>query len=243
MDDLYGDLPPATGDTTIDLSSKLFSGDVKIPIIQRESNKSEKKLAEVPKTFAKESKVEKVVGGKAVPAETKPTSSTLLFKPRQTAISAPQVKHETQTINKKTVPVVRTTAVDQPMAVNQTKEASDEFNSTKTFDVTDPYDPRRPNDYLQFCEEREEQRRVKRLAEEQQRSLEEIQRKRAMLEEQRQKLVENQDYQRLMEDSGPGAGRGRGRGLSNLPAWMTEQLGNTAPKEADLPHGDRFQDK
>lgn len=90
-----------------------------------------------------------------------------------------------------------------------------------TFDVEDPYDPSKPNDYLQLCAERKEMRRINQLVEENQIILEEQQRLREMKERERASAIERGDIQKLQEIGG-GVGRGRGRGnISNLPAWMT----------------------
>jgi splicing factor 45 len=102
--------------------------------------------------------------------------------------------------------------------------------NSASFDVEDPYEPSRPNDYLAYCEERLEQKRLAKLAEENNRKLIEIEQARAQLERERQDAVEKGDVQRL---SAMGAGRGRGRGLSNLPAWMTQ--GQPQPQLAEAP--------
>ena len=90
--------------------------------------------------------------------------------------------------------------------------------ATASFEVDDPYDPARPNDYLLYCEERLERRRALELEEENARKFAEIERAREQLERDRADAVQSGDMQRLLGS----AGRGRGRGLSNLPSWVTQ---------------------
>ena len=93
-----------------------------------------------------------------------------------------------------------------------------------TFDVMDPYDPIKPNDYLKLCEERLAKQRAILLEEEYHQQLIEAQKVREAKEKERADAVEQGDLQKLQELSSVGRGRGgRGRGISNLPAWMTEK--------------------
>ncbi|KAJ1433817.1 hypothetical protein B484DRAFT_447030 [Ochromonadaceae sp. CCMP2298] len=117
---------------------------------------------------------------------------------------------------------------------------SDLLNSNTSFDVPDPYDPSRPSDYIAYCQERLELRRVQRLEGENRQRMQEQERARASLEEERRAALQRGDYQSLLLSvastsggDGPAgatggvesAGRGRGRGaLSNLPAWMVQQI-------------------
>ena len=96
-----------------------------------------------------------------------------------------------------------------------------------SFDVEDPYDPLKPNDYLLWCEERLEKKRVDKLAEENKSKMAAAERARVDMERERQQAMENGDVQRLQQTMG--AGRGRGRGLSNMPAWMA---GYSAPSSS-----------
>jgi hypothetical protein len=104
------------------------------------------------------------------------------------------------------------------------------FNITSSFEVDDPYDPRRPNDYFGICKDREEIKRKRQIAEENQRKLEENNRIRADLERQRREAMEKQDYKTLAANASMPASTtlsipsGRGRGVSNLPAWLVQKM-------------------
>lgn len=104
------------------------------------------------------------------------------------------------------------------------------FNITSSFEVDDPYDPRRPNDYFEICKDREEKKRKRQIAEENQRKLEENNRIRADLERQRREAMEKQDYKTLAANASMPASAtlsipsGRGRGVSNLPAWLVQKM-------------------
>ena len=140
-----------------------------------------------------------------------------VFKPRQTVTR--------DTASKKPIPVPGAYSVPSATPISSTSTSSSapaeptvRFVEVGSFEIEDPYDPSRPNDYLQFCEERLEQRRLKRLEKENERVLQERERERERVERERQEAVESGDVQRLEASLG---GRGRGRGLSNLPSWMT----------------------
>lgn len=119
-------------------------------------------------------------------------------------------------------------------------EDDDDFvNLNTSFEIAeeDAYDPRRPNDYIAYCEERLQQRKAIKLAEENRRILDEQQRANEQLERERREAVLRGDFQRLVatEPTGGGVGRGRGRGsLSNLPSWMTAAASNTSNTSTSL---------
>ena len=97
----------------------------------------------------------------------------------------------------------------------------DESNlPNSSFDVPDPYDPFKPNDYLLYCEERLEEKRLQKLEEENQKVFLELEKKRLEKEKERAEAIEKGDMKKLQSTISVG-GRGRG-GLSNLPAWMTQ---------------------
>ena len=100
---------------------------------------------------------------------------------------------------------------------------------------------------IAYCEERLQQRKAAKLAEENRRLLEEQERAREQLQQERRDAVQRGDYDSLVSGisnarssatpssatgaggvgfATPGAGpvgRGRGRGnISNLPSWMTQ---------------------
>lgn len=101
-------------------------------------------------------------------------------------------------------------------------------------EVTDPYDPSRPNDYMAYCRWRIDKKKQEERNKEMQEILAEQELERKQREEDRAASVK-----RLMEERSGEArdrppsnaslpppapmGRGRGgRGLSNLPAWLTK---------------------
>ena len=68
-----------------------------------------------------------------------------------------------------------------------------------SFEVDDPYDPSRPNDYLAYCEERLDQQRQKDLAEENIRKFAEIERHREQMEKERAEAIQSGDTQRIQK--------------------------------------------
>ena len=77
--------------------------------------------------------------------------------------------------------------------------SKDEFNTNSSFDVSDPYDPKKPNDYIAYCSERLEKRRLKLLEEENKKHIEEMNKAREELELERKKAAEKGDYTFLMK--------------------------------------------
>ena len=79
----------------------------------------------------------------------------------------------------------------QNQSNNLTSDLLDESNlPNSNFDVQDPYDPFKPNDYLTYCEERLEQKRLKKLDEENQKVYVELEKKRLEKERERQEAIE-----------------------------------------------------
>jgi len=149
-----------------------------------------------------------------------PRSSTLMaFKPRQ----APALQNQSTTQSIVDIQIKPAAVVDStklPENNNPNIESPAAVVDVSTFDVSDPYDPAKPNDYLLWCEERIERKRRARIEVENRKTIEENEKQRATLEKQRAEASQQGDVDRLMA---LGSGRGRGRGLSNLPAWMTQQ--------------------
>ena len=86
------------------------------------------------------------------------------------------------------------------------------------FDVEDPYDPSRPNDYIQMCEERQEKKRLRRMEEENYRILQQREQERLRVEAERAEALQKGDFSRVEASlAGPR------RGVSNLPSWMTNK--------------------
>lgn len=230
--DLYGNLPPAQGEK--DTEERIW-------------------IAPVPSSA-------KSIAPKPAPK----APSLLAFKPRQTS-HVPASSRTTATTNlavKTTdkgnmgtpkvnvLPSVSHMSTSESAKPTQEKENTtviEEFNNNSSYDVSDPYDPKVPNDYIAYCEERLQRKKAQRVEEENRRLMDEAERGRQQLEEERRDAAQRGDYQSLLmlssgntsglvegsdrDRSGApqlvaaaSAGRGRGRGLSNLPAWMTQQL-------------------
>jgi hypothetical protein len=244
MEDLYKKVD-------IDLSSQFDQGKSKkiAPVLSvKEQDRKSQHLQSNSSQQGGHSQIDK--DSKSSLAVGNKVASALAFKPRQTSavkIAEPKVvaplqqirKNEekpSQLISLKDNNIGATASSNSNPSefhrqLSQEKE-KEEFNTHSSFDVDDPYDPRVPNDYFKYCEEREEQKRVKYMVEENQRNLEEIERQRLIMENQKKELIEKKDYQKLIELSAEGerapssaAGRGRGRGVVNLPSWMTQQAG------------------
>lgn len=214
MNDLYGDLPPASGDIQPGGST------LKLPIaaLHKQSSAAPPSAPQTAQPAFEE--------GKPL-AKPKLGASSLIFKPRQTAV--PHVTHKPVKLvpsvnSSSSAPVVK---VDQAVVGDEAEgdsAPSNGSNCNESFDVPDPYNPQRPNDYIAFCEERIESKRLAKLAEENQKRLEETERLRKEQERQRQEAAERGDFRSLLEGAEGPRGRGRGRGAANLPAWITQQM-------------------
>jgi hypothetical protein len=243
MDEFYDDLPAGL----IDRTSQFFQG--KAPAVHSSNELNDKPQAKQPVLTEKVQsnlpnstllKTEPVKANKPPVSANKFVPTSLLFKPRQTSVvktENPKPKDIVSTSKTKfaeeTIVISKSVPAERNIQTKKQKideEAPVEFNSAASFEVSgDPYDPRRPNDYLQFCQERDEQKRIQFIKEENKRQLEEMERQRLDMERQRKEMVDKQDYQKLYdftaaEHSSGGIGRGRGRGVVNLPAWMVQQV-------------------
>lgn len=178
------------------------------------------------------------------PVAAKFTPSTLLFKPRKMAAPikpTPVPKH-----NHPAVPIEATqdnvilsetvsSTSDHDVSNISQVDSVEAFNVNSSFEVEDPYDPGRPNDYMAYCNERNEVERRRKIAEENVKRIEEVELMRAELERERKEATEKQDYHKLFEQAAsvPSSSssvplvRGRGRGIANLPAWLTQKMENT----------------
>lgn len=267
--DLYGDLPPASGDAGEKAQQPVLGSSWSLPLNTSKKNTSSSgsasKAVKEALSNDQQSKVENVQTSSSGQAATttKMTPSSVLFKPRQTAtaVSRPQSSFSIKQIHssrpeegfrqpetKKTatesfVPNTATNFSNQNSHIAANKSVMDieqEFNTNDSFDVIDPYDPRRPNDYLTLCQERKEEKRLQQLAVDNQKKIAENERLRAERDRERQEAAAKGDYLKLLQQEeqkssntsssatgaaslGRGSG-GRGRGLSNLPAWMTQQI-------------------
>ncbi len=280
MDDLYGDLPPAaTGSSAVDQSNKFLLKDslkssTQLLEVKKASgiSKSEQKNVlqsnQIPREEdQKSNEPDQTKPTKIAVSKTKFIPSSLMFKPRQTSSStAPNISNSARNesasfVREKDCNPLNTLASpaptlkeDQGLKIEVVFEEV-RFNNNDSFDVTDPYDPRRPNDYSQYCAECDEQKRIRVIAEDNKRKMEEMERQRVELENQKRELAEKQDYKKLLELSASsravnsnslsseGVGRGRGRGVVNLPAWMTQQIKDNEPvAEPDLSQTNQFDD-
>ena len=206
MDDLYGSLLPKD-------SISEWSSDIPKP-----SQDEKKKRTNSDMESAKNEEI--------VPSNsnTNTVKSHIAFKPM--SIKRPPVMFKPNAVVSKPVnstPKVETIQVSASNnKVNTVSENNisddDEDSRNNTFDVSDPYDPSRPNDYNQYCIEREEKKRLTKLAEQNSLYIQEMETQRKEKEFQRIAAAERGDVQKLQELDNS---RGRGRGLSNLPAWMT----------------------
>ena len=214
---LYGDLPPVGTGSTLPSDSKALVS---------QSGWSRPKMGQVPRSIS-------IGAGSGTKSSFVgvPTS----FKPRQASVTTPTAATAAvpRFTNRLAAPVISTEIVNQKRGIDDIllgkQQATDlspiqnnAMNSSHgaSFDVEDPYDPSRPNDYLIWCEERLERKRSDKLAEENKLKMAAAERARVDMERERQDAMQSGDVQRLQVSMG--AGRGRGRGLSNLPAWMAQ---------------------
>ena len=150
-----------------------------------------------------------------------PTSASMAFKPRQTASSRSTTSTNsalgyTETLVKKRTldghnlsssssnidhhnesSSISYSLSDHMEASMRNQQHTPELNMS--FEVDDPYDPSRPNDYLAYCEERLDQQRQKELAEENIRKFAEIERHREQMEKERAEAIQSGDVQRIQK--------------------------------------------
>jgi hypothetical protein len=98
--------------------------------------------------------------------------------------------------------------------------SSHDFESASFDSVIDMYNPFRPNDYIKYCAERIEKKRLLELQEESNKRLDELAKERAERDAKLKQARDDGDMAKV-QSLVPQFGMGRGRGLSNLPAWMT----------------------
>lgn len=198
--DLYGDLPPAEAEAQ----------------------------GGVIESWAKNSI--KTVIEPAKPVEIKPVAikkMPMMFKPRQATIKPPPSFISTSAVTsaiKKPKTIInedihKSSNTEIKTTENQNTSAYDDA-ITLNFDCEDPYDPNKPNDYIKWCEERLEIKRLAKVAQENTLHLLEAEKIRAQREKERAEAAEKGDFEKLQGMMS--MGRGRGRGVVNLPAWMTD---------------------
>lgn len=216
---MYSDLPPVGTGATIPAESK---GLVTPGGWSKKPNAS--RMGQVPRSIS--------VGAAATVSKLSSSSAT---KPQQTT--------PVQSI-RLAVPVVSTEIISQKRSAdvvssadfhNQHQSQGANTSLGASFDVEDPYEPSRPNDYLRWCEERLEKKRLDKLAEDNKIKIFEAEKIRIEMEKERAQAMESGDLQRIQ--STLGAGRGRGRGLSNLPAWMAQYAAPSSSQEGPPNNG------
>jgi hypothetical protein len=215
--DLYGDLPPPGSNNNSNSNPLNVDNDPLLSVFlnaPKSNNKDQqKKPLEAKKASISKSSVEASVIA--------PVS--FAFKPRQTAITREQPKKQSVshfTTSAMLTPSTSSTAANIGLS---SKDLMAPLPMSRvelgTFDVDDVYDPFRPNDYLQYCDERAELKRQKRIERDNKRILSEREQDRVRVERERVEAMQRGDLLQVEASLG---GRGRGRGLSNLPSWMTD---------------------
>lgn len=216
--DLYGDLPPAEGENSAGVADGWAR--TKSNLIPRAQQMASSANAFKPSTL---------ISAKTTSNPNPKLSVSGAFKPRQ-AVQTPQ---STVRSGIASAPVVVIESVKQlpkseqtipiPKIERETIKSTNVSNvqNVTTFDVLDPYDPKIPNDYLAWCEERLEKRRLAKLDAENVKKLKELDHLRQEKERERAEAIEQGDLAKLQASMGAGRGRGRG-GVTNLPAWMTQ---------------------
>ena len=216
--DLYGDLPPPSCDGGGNKGTSSSSGNTSLLSSAKLASSSPSSQPNMPLKTAP------LNAGKV-----KPAGFSMAFKPRQTAIS-----RETPSTVKKSIPLPSNSSIPLidvsisnrlPLSSMPTElPAALALPPTNAqpemgfFDVEDPYDPSRPNDYIQMCEERQEKKRLRRMEEENYRILQQREQERLRVEAERAEALQKGDFSRVEASlAGPR------RGVSNLPSWMTNK--------------------
>lgn len=233
--DLYGDLPPAQGESLTKTGERFgpaLSASAEAQPKPKQVSKVPASLAFKPRQATQQPHVRPNPGPSIQKAQIKMPPVAMLSTTAMTSVENNSTSGETGRIKEVT---------------SLSSNPKEEFNTNSSFDIEDSYDPSRPNDYIAYCTERLERRKQARVQEENLRRMEEADRAREALERERREAAQRGDYQSLLSStssmssggtgagagngtgtadtgsSGAGRGRGRGRGLNNLPAWMTQQ--------------------
>jgi hypothetical protein len=238
--DLYGDLPPTNDGSSNDLNPVVIGAGWAKPgasLVPTLTVHSTKKVEENKKTAPKFLMPQPTVKRAALAAS---------FKPRQAAkatVTPPTVPASLAQPSGLLGPVVTSEIITRkklgesdahvtllsvdasfPSIFDQSSITSPDIEPSNpaslTYDSKDPYDPSKPNDYITWCEERMNRRKMRQLEKENKKAIEEMERVRAALEAERALAMQQGDMAKLQATL-PSMGRGRGRGMSNLPAWMT----------------------
>lgn len=183
-----------------------------------------------PRTLQSASAREEAVAAKKTDppaAEKKPVTApkmafNMAFKPRQTISAAVKANIENQNA------AAKQNALPQPTPdiARSNPLASQHAYS---FEVHDPYDPAKPNDYIALCQERLDAKKRAQLDEDNAREMEARRREQQCVERERAEALAVGDMSRVQASMGRGRGRGN---LSNLPAWMTGESKLGSPDES-----------
>jgi hypothetical protein len=199
--DLYGDLPPALGDSNTGKSKTIGWARPALNLFPRQIQ-----------TSSDQSHKDTIIANESTTVQ-KPTDkknvmkmpNSLAFKPRQatipiiTTVGVNSVHSKVVTTenihhSKKQAPINENHYNDINTKNNEKNEKTQHpdktqedtrFNTNDNFDVDDPYDPCKPNDYIAYCEERLEKKRLKRMEEENKIKFEELERDRNEREKER----------------------------------------------------------
>lgn len=208
---LYGDLPPTAQGSDAAVSSQ--GGWALPPHYSLDSSKPLGR-AELPidghSMTSRESAAEKSTSFNPKP------KTQFAFKPRQTT-TAPINRSFGMSIKPKAPAKSVEIRADISSAVYSTDVVEDSGVSYN-FECDDEYNPRRPNDYITWCDERTAAKRLERLEEENKLLFEEQQLMRQRREAEKLAAAERGDMEVL--ESLMSQGKGRGRGVSNLPSWL-----------------------
>jgi len=263
--DLYGDLPPAVGEERKTITTKNEKKDEggRQSVVgttpnspSRSSSRSTKSInnsknqtggSSAPVSFAA-FKPRQTTSSKTVPIHFKshqqPTESstppTTVDSQRNNALIKQATAHSVEAASE--IKITASHSVTSHSATSSVDVVTDVVVKTQpssggitSYECTNPYDPCKPNDYLQWCEERLEQKRARQLEEENKVVLQAMEKARRELEEERQEAARSGDMHRLQATAAQG--RGRGRGVTNLPAWMTASTQQAGDDSSLVPSG------
>ena len=241
--DLYGDLPP-TSDGNSDLSPVVIGegwAGLSKTAIQNNKAPGPAEKKNIKMNFVAPPAVRKPTTSfaafkprqtaKPVTTGSTPVASSKVAAPafslHSTVVTEEVIvrkKPEEPGIVSNITPCIQSSDTNYPTLTNKeelpTSPRKSPVTAVATYECADPYDPSKPNDYIQWCEERLDRRRMRRLEDENRRTLQAQEEQRIAKEKERAEALERGDLAKLQATL-PSMGRGRGRGVSNLPAWMT----------------------
>lgn len=198
MDDLYGDLPPTIKkDVTSTLDKKGWDTNVRIIKPQIIKTKIVEKAMDKP-PIAATTTIEKKP----------PAASSITMVPStiKRKMMTPSSAVKKKSVDPKATPVV------VPSKEEEERPKTSSSSSTTTTVVIDEYDPFHPNDYGDYCLEREALETKRNLL------------KRQKLHDMEREKEIQQVQQNLLQGKRVALPASSERGLSTMPAWMKQQL-------------------